>query len=154
MTHAARLTPLCLQVGTPYPLFIYCESPPVHHLIIKGFTTSLPSQYRISSSYSQYRHDPSRSTTHHPHFPSVTRATTEFHGCPASGGGMVPDRAPLFFSCKLEQHVTLKKKTRDKTLESTLKAPINTKLTTCDDKGVFTDDNDRGKGKGVFRKHK
>jgi len=32
----------------------------------------------------------------------------------------------------------------DKTLESTLKAGINTKLPTCDDKGVFTDDDDVG----------
>ncbi len=28
----------------------------------------------------------------------------------------------------------------DKTLENTLKAEINTKLPTCDDRGVFTDD--------------
>ncbi len=33
-----------------------------------------------------------------------------------------------------------KKKTMDKTLENTLKESINTKLPTCDDKGVFTDD--------------
>jgi hypothetical protein len=33
-----------------------------------------------------------------------------------------------------------KKKVRDKTLESTLKAAINTKLPTCDDKGVFTEE--------------
>jgi hypothetical protein len=46
-----------------------------------------------------------------------------FHGCPASGSG-------------------LKKKTMDKTLEITLKTSINTKLSTCDDKGVFTDDDD------------
>ena len=38
-----------------------------------------------------------------------------------------------------KQHDALKKKTRDKTLESTLKASINTKLPTCDDKGVFTE---------------
>ena len=31
-------------------------------------------------------------------------------------------------------------KARDKTLENTLKAGINTKLPTCDDKGVFTDE--------------
>jgi hypothetical protein len=30
----------------------------------------------------------------------------------------------------------------DKTLENTLKTSINTKLSTCDDKGVFTDDDD------------
>ena len=35
----------------------------------------------------------------------------------------------------------------DKTLESTLKASINTTLPTCDDKGVFTDDDD------TYRKH-
>jgi hypothetical protein len=42
-----------------------------------------------------------------------------------------------------KQHDDLKKKTIDKTLESTLKASINTKLLTCDDKGVFTDDDVR-----------
>ena len=36
----------------------------------------------------------------------------------------------------------------DKTLESTLKAAINTKLPTSDDKGVFTDDDD------TYRKRK
>jgi hypothetical protein len=36
----------------------------------------------------------------------------------------------------------------DKTLESTLKASINTMLFTCDDEGVFTDDDD------TYRKHK
>ena len=30
----------------------------------------------------------------------------------------------------------------NKTLERTLKAGMNTKLPTCDDKGVFTDDED------------
>ena len=30
----------------------------------------------------------------------------------------------------------------DKTLESTLKSGINTKLLTCDDKGVFTNDDE------------
>jgi hypothetical protein len=45
----------------------------------------------------------------------------------------------VFFSAG-KQHDTLKKKTMDKTLENTLKASINTKLPTCDDKGVFTDD--------------
>ncbi len=42
----------------------------------------------------------------------------------------------------------LKKKTMDKTLEDTSKSSINTKLPTCDDKGVFTDDDD------TYRKHK
>jgi hypothetical protein len=46
-----------------------------------------------------------------------------------------------------KQHDALKKRTMDKTLESTLKAGTNTKLPTCDDKGVFTDD-------GAFRKRK
>ena len=32
----------------------------------------------------------------------------------------------------------LSKKTRDKTLEKKLKTTINTKLSNCDDKGVFT----------------
>jgi hypothetical protein len=36
----------------------------------------------------------------------------------------------------------------DKTLENTSKASINTKWSTCDDKGVFTDDDD------TYRKHK
>ncbi len=47
-----------------------------------------------------------------------------------------------------KQHDVLKGKTRDKTLEDTLKISINTKLQTCDDKGVFTDDDD------TYRKHK
>jgi hypothetical protein len=38
--------------------------------------------------------------------------------------------------------------TMDKTLQNTKKASINTKLPTCDDKGVFTDDDD------TYRKHK
>jgi hypothetical protein len=47
----------------------------------------------------------------------------------------------IFFSAG-KQHDSLKKRNivRDKTLESTVKAGINTKLPTCDDKGVFTDD--------------
>ncbi len=36
----------------------------------------------------------------------------------------------------------------DKTLENTLKTGMNTKLSTCDDKGVFTDDED------TYRKRK
>ena len=47
-----------------------------------------------------------------------------------------------------KQHDALKKSTMDKTLESTLKAGMNTKLPTCDDKGVFTDD------EGTYRKRK
>jgi hypothetical protein len=38
----------------------------------------------------------------------------------------------------------------DKTLESTLKASINTMLPTCDDKGVFTDDGDTWLLSGLF----
>ena len=76
-------------------------------------------------------------------YPDVVRMWRQFHGCPASGGGI----ERVFFSAG-KQHDTLKKKTMDKTLESTLKASINTKLPTCDDKGVFTDDDD------TYRKHK
>jgi hypothetical protein len=65
----------------------------------------------------------------------IVRMWRQFHGCPAPGGGI----ERVFFSSG-KQHDTLKKKTMDKTLESTLKASINTKLPTCDDKGVFTDD--------------
>jgi tartrate dehydratase alpha subunit/fumarate hydratase class I-like protein len=57
----------------------------------------------------------------------------QFHGFPASGGGI----EGVFFSTG-KQHDDLKKKTMDKTLENTLKSSINTKLPTCDDKGVFT----------------
>jgi hypothetical protein len=53
----------------------------------------------------------------------------------------------MFFSAG-KQHDVLKKNTIDKTLESTLKASINTMLPTCDDKGVFTDDDD------TYRKRK
>ncbi len=53
----------------------------------------------------------------------------------------------VFFSVG-KQHDVLKKKTMDKYLENTLKASINTKLPTCDDKGVFTDD------RGTYRKRK
>ncbi len=41
-----------------------------------------------------------------------------------------------------KQHNTLKNNTMDKTQENTMKSGINTKLPTCDDKGVFTDDDD------------
>ena len=47
-----------------------------------------------------------------------------------------------------KQYDSLKKRTMDKTLESTLKESINTTLPTCDDKGVFTDDDD------TYRKRK
>jgi len=45
----------------------------------------------------------------------------------------------VFFSTG-KQHDAVKKRTMDKTMENTLKTEINTKLPTCDDKGVFTDD--------------
>jgi len=76
-------------------------------------------------------------------YPDVVRMWRQFHGCPASGGGI---ERVFFWAGK--QHDTLKKKTMDKTLESTLKASINTKFPTCDDKGVFTDDDD------TYRKRK
>ena len=56
--------------------------------------------------------------------------------CPRISGGGIEW---VFFSAG-KQHDALKKRTMDKTLESTLKAGINTKLSTCDDKGAFTDD--------------
>jgi len=55
---------------------------------------------------------------------------SEFHGCPGSGG-----RIELVFTAASKQHDALKKSTLDKTLESTLKAGMNTKLPTCDEKG-------------------
>jgi hypothetical protein len=76
-------------------------------------------------------------------YPDVVRMWRQFHGCPASGGGI----ERVFFSAG-KQHDALKKKTMDKTLEITLKESINTKLPTCDDKGVFTDDDD------TYRKRK
>ena len=76
-------------------------------------------------------------------YPDLVRMWRQFHGCPASGGGI----ERVFFSAG-KQHDALKKRTMDKTLESTLKASINTMLPTCDDKGVFTDDDD------TYRKHK
>ena len=69
--------------------------------------------------------------------PDVVRMWRQFHGCPGSGVGI--DRV---FTAAGKQHDALKKKTMDKTLENTLKTSINTKLPTCDDKGVFTDDED------------
>jgi hypothetical protein len=65
----------------------------------------------------------------------------QFHGCVASGGGI-----ERVFLASGKQHDTLRKKTMDKTLEITLKASINTKLPTCDDEGVFTDDDDTHTG--------
>ena len=76
-------------------------------------------------------------------YSDVVRMWRQFHGCPTSGDGI----ERVFFSVG-KHHDTLKKKPMDKTLESTLKASINTKLPTCDDKGVFTDDD------GTYRKRK
>ena len=59
-------------------------------------------------------------------YPDVVRMWRQFHGCPVSGGGI----ERVFFSAG-KQHDTLKKKTRDKTLESTLKAGINTWCPGC-----------------------
>jgi hypothetical protein len=64
-------------------------------------------------------------------YPDVVRMWRQFHGCPASGRGI----NRVFFAAG-KQHDALKKKTMDKTLENTLKASINTMLSTCDDKGV------------------
>ena len=74
----------------------------------------------------------------------VVRMWRQLHGGPASGGGI----ERVFFSSG-KQHDALKKRTMDKTLESTMKASVNTKLPTCDDKGVFTDDDD-----DTYRKRK
>ena len=76
-------------------------------------------------------------------YPDLVRMWRQFHGCPTSGGGI----ERVFFSAGKE-HDALKKKTMDKTLENTLKAAINTKLPTCDNKGVFTDDDN------TYRKRK
>ena len=76
-------------------------------------------------------------------YPDVVRMWRQFHRCPTYGGGI----ERVFFSTG-KQHDALKKRTMDKTLESTLKTSINTTLPTCDDKGVFTDDDD------TYRKRK
>jgi hypothetical protein len=70
-------------------------------------------------------------------YPDLVRMWRQSHGYPASGGGI-----ELVFFSTGKLHDVLKKKTMDKTLERTLKASINTKLPTCDDKVVFTDDDD------------
>jgi hypothetical protein len=59
------------------------------------------------------------------------------------GGGI----ERVFFSAG-KRHDALKKRIMDKDLENTLNTSINTMLPTCDDKGVFTDDDD------TYRKHK
>ena len=60
-------------------------------------------------------------------YPDLARMWRRFHACPASGGGI-----ERVFTAAGKQHDNLKKKTMDKTLESTLKAGLNTKLPTCD----------------------
>jgi hypothetical protein len=78
----------------------------------------------------------------HPHvnqtYPDIVRMWRQLYCCPVSGDGI----QRVFFSTG-KQYDALKKRTMDKTLESTKRASINTKLPTCDDKGVFTDDDDR-----------
>ncbi len=76
-------------------------------------------------------------------YPDVVRMWRQFNGCPGSGGGI-----ERVFTAAGKQHDDLKKKTMDKTLENTLKTRMNTKLPTCHDKGVFTDDED------TYRKRK
>jgi hypothetical protein len=60
-----------------------------------------------------------RSLSGHDHvnqtYPDVVRMWRQFHGCPASGGGI-----ERVFCSVGKQHDTLKKKTRDETLENTL----------------------------------
>ena len=67
--------------------------------------------------------------------PDLARMWRRFHACPASGGGI-----ERVFTAAGKQHDDLKKKTMDKTLSSTLKAGLHTKLPTCDAEGVFHDD--------------
>jgi hypothetical protein len=76
-------------------------------------------------------------------YPDVVRMWRQFHGYPGSGVGI-----ERVFTAAGKQHDALKKSTMNKTLESTLKAGMNTKLPTYDDKGVFTDDED------TYRKRK
>jgi hypothetical protein len=54
-------------------------------------------------------------------YPDVVRMWRQFHGCPGSGGGIA-----RVFTAPGKQHDALKKSTMDKTLESTLKAAMNT----------------------------
>ena len=62
-------------------------------------------------------------------YPDVVRMWRQFHGCPGYGDGI-----ERVFTSPGKQHDDLKKKTMDKTLESTLKSGMSTKLPTCDDK--------------------
>ena len=52
------------------------------------------------------------------------------------------------FTAAGKRHDDLKKKTMDKTPESTLEAAVLTKLPTCDAEGVFDDD------EGIYKKRK
>jgi hypothetical protein len=65
-------------------------------------------------------------------YPDVVNMWRQFHGCP--GFGDVIERV---FPTAGKQHDVLKKNTMDKTLENTLKVGMNTKVPTCDDKGVL-----------------
>jgi hypothetical protein len=76
-------------------------------------------------------------------YPDVVGMWRQFHGGPGSGDGI-----ERVFTATGKQHDDLKKRTMGKTLESTLKSGMNTKLPTCDDKGAFTDDED------TYRKRK
>ena len=70
-------------------------------------------------------------------YPDVVRMWRQFHGYPGSGGGI---ERVFQVTTVGKQHDDLNKRTMDKTLEITLKSGMNTKLPTCHDKGVFTDD--------------
>jgi hypothetical protein len=54
-------------------------------------------------------------------YPDVVGMWRQFHGCPGSGGGI-----ERVFTAGGKQHDDLKKRTMDKTLESTLKSGMNT----------------------------
>ena len=75
-------------------------------------------------------------------YPDVVRMWRQFHGYPGSGGGI-----ERVFTASGKQHDALKNSTLDKTPENTLKAGMNTKFPTCDDKGAFDDE-------GTYRKRK
>jgi len=51
------------------------------------------------------------------------------------------ERIERVFTAARKQHDDLKKKTMDKTLESTLKAGMNAKLPICEAEGIFHDNN-------------
>ena len=76
-------------------------------------------------------------------YQDVVRMGIKFHGYPGSSDGI-----ERVFTTTGKQYDTLKKNTMDKTMENTLKVGMNTKVPTCDDKEVFTDD------EGTYRKRK